>query len=104
MLVFTQFVAVRRAVAGPLDAPRDRDAVPPRGRRQCAAATRWSTAFQAGEAPVLLLSLKAGGVGLNLTRATHVVHYDRWWNPAVEDQATDRHTGSGRTGRCRCTG
>jgi superfamily II DNA or RNA helicase len=47
-------------------------------------------AFQAGEAPVFLLSLKAGGVGLNLTRATHVVHYDRWWNPAVEDQATDR--------------
>jgi SNF2 family DNA or RNA helicase len=40
--------------------------------------------------PVFLLSLKAGGVGLNLTRATHVVHYDRWWNPAVEDQATDR--------------
>ncbi len=47
-------------------------------------------AFQAGKVPVMLLSLKAGGVGLNLTRATHVVHYDRWWNPAVEDQATDR--------------
>jgi hypothetical protein len=46
--------------------------------------------FQAGKAPVFLLSLKAGGVGLNLTRAGHVVHYDRWWNPAVEDQATDR--------------
>jgi superfamily II DNA or RNA helicase len=46
--------------------------------------------FQHGGAPVFLLSLKAGGVGLNLTRATHVVHYDRWWNPAVEDQATDR--------------
>ena len=40
--------------------------------------------------PVFVLSLKAGGVGLNLTRATHVIHYDRWWNPAVEDQATDR--------------
>ncbi len=46
--------------------------------------------FQSGRVPVFLLSLKAGGVGLNLTRATHVVHYDRWWNPAVEDQATDR--------------
>ncbi|MFB9685380.1 DEAD/DEAH box helicase [Amycolatopsis plumensis] len=46
--------------------------------------------FQVGEIPVFLLSLKAGGVGLNLTRATHVIHYDRWWNPAVEDQATDR--------------
>jgi SNF2 family DNA or RNA helicase len=46
--------------------------------------------FQAGAVPVFVLSLKAGGVGLNLTRATHVIHYDRWWNPAVEDQATDR--------------
>jgi superfamily II DNA or RNA helicase len=46
--------------------------------------------FQAGKAPVFLLSLKAGGTGLTLTRATHVLHYDRWWNPAVEDQATDR--------------
>ena len=48
-------------------------------------------AFQAdGGPPLLILSLKAGGVGLNLTAANHVVHYDRWWNPAVEDQATDR--------------
>ncbi len=39
---------------------------------------------------IFILSLKAGGTGLNLTRANHVVHYDRWWNPAVEDQATDR--------------
>jgi SNF2 family DNA or RNA helicase len=37
-----------------------------------------------------VVSLKAGGTGLNLTRATHVLHYDRWWNPAVEDQASDR--------------
>ena len=37
-----------------------------------------------------MLSLKAGGLGLNLTAATHVVHFDRWWNPAVESQATDR--------------
>jgi hypothetical protein len=40
--------------------------------------------------PLLLISLRAGGTGLNLTRANHVIHYDRWWNPAVEDQATDR--------------
>jgi SNF2 family DNA or RNA helicase len=46
--------------------------------------------FQAGEFPVFLLSLKAGGTGLNLTAANHVIHYDRWWNPAVENQATDR--------------
>jgi hypothetical protein len=41
-------------------------------------------------APLLVISLKAGGTGLNLTSASHVIHYDRWWNPAVEDQATDR--------------
>jgi superfamily II DNA or RNA helicase len=46
--------------------------------------------FQAGEVPVLLISLRAGGFGLNLSRASHVVHFDRWWNAAVEDQATDR--------------
>ncbi len=47
--------------------------------------------FQGGDGPpVFLLSLKAGGTGLNLTAATQVVHFDRWWNPAVEDQATDR--------------
>jgi len=47
-------------------------------------------AFQRGDAPVFLISLKAGGVGLNLTRADTVIHYDPWWNPAVELQATDR--------------
>ena len=46
--------------------------------------------FQAGEVPLFLISLKAGGVGLNLTAADTVIHYDPWWNPAVEDQATDR--------------
>ncbi len=47
--------------------------------------------------PILLVSLRAGGTGLNLTRASHVVHYDRWWNPAVEDQATDRAHRIGQT-------
>ncbi|MGC5342037.1 DEAD/DEAH box helicase [Streptomyces sp. DT171] len=51
---------------------------------------RMVDAFQAGRVRVLILSVKAAGVGLNLTRATHVVHYDQQWNPAVEDQATDR--------------
>jgi SNF2 family DNA or RNA helicase len=47
--------------------------------------------FQAGDGPaIFLLSLKAGGTGLNLTAANHVLHLDRWWNPAVENQATDR--------------
>jgi SNF2 family DNA or RNA helicase len=47
-------------------------------------------AFQSGEVPLFLISLKAGGTGLNLTAADTVIHYDPWWNPAVENQATDR--------------
>src|SRR5205085_11906049 len=47
--------------------------------------------------PVFILSLKAGGTGLNLTRANHVFHFDRWWNPAVENQATDRAFRIGQT-------
>jgi SNF2 family DNA or RNA helicase len=46
--------------------------------------------FQAGKVPLFLLCLKAGGTGLNLTAADTVIHYDPWWNPAVESQATDR--------------
>jgi SNF2 family DNA or RNA helicase len=53
--------------------------------------------FQAGGPPIFILSLKAGGTGLNLTAANHVFHYDRWWNPAVEDQATDRAFRIGQT-------
>jgi hypothetical protein len=88
-LVFSQYVEMCRLIQAHL---ADRGVptlflhgrVPARRREELVAR------FQDGGAPVFLLSLKAGGVGLNLTRATHVVHYDRWWNPAVEDQATDR--------------
>ncbi|MEU0100446.1 C-terminal helicase domain-containing protein [Streptomyces sp. NPDC006267] len=51
---------------------------------------RMVDAFQAGRHPVMILSLKAAGTGLTLTRAAHVIHYDRSWNAAVEGQATDR--------------
>jgi superfamily II DNA or RNA helicase len=54
-------------------------------------------AFQAGEGDLFLISLKAGGVGLNLTGADYVIHLDPWWNPAVEDQATDRAHRIGQT-------
>jgi SNF2 family DNA or RNA helicase len=56
--------------------------------------------FQSGAddvPPVFVLSLKAGGLGLNLTGANHVFHFDRWWNPAVENQATDRAFRIGQT-------
>ena len=55
-------------------------------------------AFQREDGPpFFILSLKAGGTGLNLTAASHVVHFDRWWNPAVENQATDRAFRIGQT-------
>ena len=54
-------------------------------------------AFQAGEVPLFLISLKAGGPGVNLTAADSVIHYDPWWNPAVEDQASDRAHRIGQT-------
>ena len=89
VLVFSQYVAMARLLERHLA-----DAGVPTlflhggvtARRRDAMVER----FQAGEVPVFLLSLKAGGTGLNLTRANHVVHFDRWWNPAVEDQASDR--------------
>jgi hypothetical protein len=89
VLVFTQYTQMGTLLQEHLDARGVRSlflhgGVPVRRREEMVAA------FQRGEAPVFLLSLKAGGTGLTLTRATHVLHYDRWWNPAVEDQATDR--------------
>jgi SNF2 family DNA or RNA helicase len=53
--------------------------------------------FQSGQERVMVLTLKAGGVGINLTRANHVFHFDRWWNPAIENQATDRAYRIGQT-------
>ncbi|MBB4684880.1 superfamily II DNA or RNA helicase [Amycolatopsis jiangsuensis] len=89
VLVFSQYVQLcrlleRRLAERGLPVALLSGQVGPKRRDELVAA------FQSGETPVFLLSLKAGGVGLNLTRATHVIHYDRWWNPAVEDQATDR--------------
>ena len=63
----------------------------PAGGLSTDARDRMVDAFQSGDGPpILVLSLRAAGFGLNLTRASHVVHYDRWWNPAVENQASDR--------------
>ena len=53
--------------------------------------------------PFFVLSVKAGGAGLNLTAASHVIHFDRWWNPAVENQATDRAFRIGQPRMCWCT-
>ncbi|MET7682044.1 DEAD/DEAH box helicase [Streptomyces sp. NPDC005423] len=95
-LVFTQYVGMARLIATHLSAR----AVPVdllHGRTPVPERERMVDRFQNGEIPVLVLSLKAAGTGLNLTRAGHVVHFDRWWNPAVEEQATDRAYRIGQT-------
>ena len=88
-LVFTQYVAMARLLEAHLRR-RGVESLLLHGGLSPSRRDDMVARFQAGATPVFLLSLKAGGVGLNLTRATHVLHYDRWWNPAVEDQATDR--------------
>ncbi|MEV6108696.1 DEAD/DEAH box helicase [Streptomyces sp. NPDC051940] len=89
VLVFTQYVQMARLLQRHL-AARGVPAQLLHGQTPVAERERMVERFQEGEVPVFLLSLKAAGTGLNLTRAEHVVHYDRWWNPAVEAQATDR--------------
>ncbi len=96
VLVFTQYVSMARLLADHL-AARGIQTQLLHGGTPVADRERMVDRFQAGEIPVFLLSLKAAGTGLNLTRAGHVVHYDRWWNPAVEEQATDRAYRIGQT-------
>jgi hypothetical protein len=90
-LVFTQFAEMGRLLQLRLQERFAREIPFLHGGTRKADRDAMVARFQgAGGPPVLLLSLKAGGTGLNLTAANHVVHFDRWWNPAVEDQATDR--------------
>ncbi|HEY7512661.1 MAG TPA: DEAD/DEAH box helicase, partial [Vicinamibacteria bacterium] len=101
-LVFSQFAEMGALVVAHLQETFGRE-VPflhggvPRGRREHLI-ERFQSA-EPGSPQVFVLSLKAGGTGLNLTRASHVFHYDRWWNPAVEQQATDRAFRIGQTRR-----
>jgi SNF2 family DNA or RNA helicase len=110
VLCFTQFTEFAEMLIPHLAARFGQDVLylhggTPRTRRD-----EMVTRFQSGAGPsIFLLSLKAGGTGLNLTAANHVIHLDRWWNPAVENQATDRafRIGQKRTVQVRkfiCTG
>ncbi|MFC8126006.1 DEAD/DEAH box helicase [Streptomyces sp. NPDC057302] len=96
VLIFTQYVQMARLIEQHL-AARGTPSQFLHGGTPIAAREAMVERFQDGEVPVFLLSLKAAGTGLNLTRAEHVVHYDRWWNPAVEAQATDRAYRIGQT-------
>jgi len=99
LLLFTQFVAMGRLLAAQLSADLDVEVPFLHGGIAAGGRDRMVDRFQSDPdaSPVLIVSLRAGGTGLNLTAATHVLHYDRWWNPAVEDQATDRAHRIGQT-------
>ena len=100
VIVFTQYVAMGHLLVEQFSSDLDVDIPFLHGGLPAGTRDRLVERFQAridggGDVfdeppPVLVISLRAGGTGLNLTAATHVLHYDRWWNPAVEDQATDR--------------
>lgn len=91
-LIFTQFAEMGQLLTDHLAARFGQEVLFLHGGLPSAERNRMVERFQQdGKGPVLfILTLKAGGVGLNLTRANHVFHFDRWWNPAVENQATDR--------------
>ena len=98
MLVFTQFRETTAPLAEFLGGVFGRPGIVLHGQTAVAKRKDLVRRFQEDErVPFFVLSLKAGGAGLNLTAASHVVHFDRWWNPAVEDQATDRAFRIGQT-------
>lgn len=91
VLVFTQFRETTEPLAAFLGSIFGREGLVLHGGTPVAKRRELVKRFQEDELiPFFVLSLKAGGAGLNLTAASHVIHYDRWWNPAVENQATDR--------------
>ncbi|WP_144511983.1 DEAD/DEAH box helicase [Bacillus sp. FJAT-22090] len=96
-LIFTQYIGMGHLLQHCLTELYDVDAPFLTGSMPKNQRDHLVEAFQAKEFPVFLLSLKAGGTGLNLTAASHVLHADRWWNPAVENQATDRAYRIGQT-------
>ena len=96
-LVFTQFAEMGELLRGHLVERLNREVLFLHGGTPKRARDEMVARFQSGSLPVFVLSLKAGGTGLNLTAANHVIHFDRWWNPAVEDQATDRAFRIGQT-------
>ena len=98
-LVFTQFAEMGHLLSTYLPDALGCPVYYLHGGTPTAAREQMVRRFQEDESapPIFILSLKAGGLGLNLTRASHVFHFDRWWNPAVEDQATDRAFRIGQT-------
>lgn len=89
-LIFTQYIQMGEMIQKTLAERFNEDVLFLNGSVAKTQRDKMIDDFQARKFSILILSLKAGGTGLNLTEANHVIHYDRWWNPAVENQATDR--------------
>ena len=97
-LVFTQFAEMGTLLQGFLQETFGREVLFLHGGVSKNSAIAWESFQTEKDSPrIFILSLKAGGTGLNLTAANHVIHFDRWWNPAVENQATDRAFRIGQT-------
>jgi SNF2 family DNA or RNA helicase len=96
-IIFTQYIEMGNMIQALLEKKFNRTVRFLHGGTSKVERDRIIDDFQAEEQKFLILSLKAGGTGLNLTAANHVIHYDRWWNPAVENQATDRAYRIGQT-------
>ncbi len=98
VLIFTQFSSMGELLANYLKEACKTEVLYLHGGTPKHSRDSMIDSFQSKDGPSLfVLSLKAGGIGLNLTQANHVIHYDRWWNPAVENQATDRAFRIGQT-------
>ena len=98
VLVFTQFKEICTPLAEFLGTVFERDGLTLHGGTAVKKRAEMVDKFNGDDyVPFMVLSLKAGGIGLNLTAANHVIHFDRWWNPAVENQATDRAFRIGQT-------
>ena len=97
VLVFTQFREMTAPLAAFLESVFGRPGLVLHGETAVASDSRWCGSSRRMSELFFVISLKAGGAGLNLSAASHVVHFDRWWNPAVENQATDRAFRIGQT-------
>lgn len=89
-LIFTQYLETGNMLKRTLKRALKEDVLFLHGGLSKAERDDMVASFQSGQHSIFILSLRSGGVGLNLTTANHVIHFDRWWNPAVENQATDR--------------
>ena len=99
VLIFTQFKEITEPLNNLLKEVFHKEGFIITGDTSTTQRDKYVNEFQNSDVPYMILSLKAAGVGLNLTSATNVIHFDRWWNPAVENQATDR---AYRIGQKKC--